>query len=218
MAIQIREGALRRAVNWFSRKIRDLGSRADANKGEVNIRKVKNFASFVKKMVIGGIYFQAYDPKFKKELPFYDKLPLYIPAQIKSDRILGLNLHYLPPQLRVAFLQDYVEYLEKRAFEAGYDFLYEVPSSQISNWGSRYISKVYLGAVKSPGNPLRECVKTYLYGHIVSKISPVKIDNWEHVGNLILPQFEKKSDSYIYRNVIESYKKYKDSIRSDIFS
>ena len=41
-----------------------------------------------------------YDPKWKKILPFYDKYPLCIIISPAPKGFMGLNLHYLPPELR----------------------------------------------------------------------------------------------------------------------
>jgi hypothetical protein len=61
------------------------------------------------KLVPGKMFFFEYDPKWKEELPVYDRYPLVFPfssyvAKDGMQIVLGLNMHYLPPALRmVAF-------------------------------------------------------------------------------------------------------------------
>lgn len=58
---------------------------------------------------IGKLYTFEYDPKHKDTLPIYDRYPMMFPfntyrAKDGMTIIVGLNLHYLPPALRmVAF-------------------------------------------------------------------------------------------------------------------
>ena len=64
------------------------------------------------KSVIGEMYMYLYDPKLKKELPYYDRFPLVFPFKrgftrqraIEGGSFLGINLHYLPPQLRARLM------------------------------------------------------------------------------------------------------------------
>ena len=52
----------------------------------------------------GNLYMFFYDPKTKEDLPYWDKFPMVLVLENYSDGFLGLNLHYLPPKFRVAFL------------------------------------------------------------------------------------------------------------------
>lgn len=58
---------------------------------------------------IGKLYFFEYDAKHKDTLPIWDRYPLVFPFSMYKAKdgmtiVVGLNMHYLPPQLRmVAF-------------------------------------------------------------------------------------------------------------------
>ena len=58
-----------KSINWYRTKIRDLGNRISASKllrgGKVRTRPRMNELQ---------MFF--YDPKFKRELPYYDRFPL----------------------------------------------------------------------------------------------------------------------------------------------
>ena len=87
------------SLKWMKSKISDLVNPA-------NVRAAINREEFRQKNTfgLGGLYCFYYNPIGKKDLPYYDKFPLVLVLEKYSDGILGLNLHYLPLQYRLAFL------------------------------------------------------------------------------------------------------------------
>ena len=85
------------SIKWFSRKMRgvDVSSnslfRSQTTRG-AGSRGVGRMVAF------------KYDPKTKEKLPHYDRFPLVIPIREVPGGFYGLNLHYLSPQSRTAFL------------------------------------------------------------------------------------------------------------------
>jgi len=53
---------------------------------------------------IGRLYLYLYDPKNKRKLPYYDVAPLSLILEKGTEGFIGVNFHYLPPQLRLALL------------------------------------------------------------------------------------------------------------------
>ena len=53
---------------------------------------------------IGRLYLFLYDPKTKKKLPYYDMAPLSMILEKGTEGFVGVNFHYLPPQLRLGLL------------------------------------------------------------------------------------------------------------------
>jgi hypothetical protein len=126
---------------------------------------------------IGKMYFFAYDPKFKDTLPVYDKFPLVIPMDMHADGFLGLNLHYLDPYTRLLLLDrlhDFInndKYDDTTRFRLSYDLL---SSSR------RY-------------KMIDQCVKRYLYSHIISSLIYIEPDSWETA--IFLP-----TEKMVYKN------------------
>ena len=56
-------------------------------------------------MKIGSMYTYRYDAKHKDTLPVFDRFPLTIKIESYRNGWLGLNLHYLPLQMRFNFLK-----------------------------------------------------------------------------------------------------------------
>ena len=56
------------------------------------------------RIIPGNLYMFGYDPKLKETLPYYDKFPLVFPYASVPGGFMGLNMHYLPYQLRIRLL------------------------------------------------------------------------------------------------------------------
>ena len=53
---------------------------------------------------VGKWYYFEYDPKFKDQLKKWDEFPLIKLMEIKNDRLLGANFHYITPRARLRAL------------------------------------------------------------------------------------------------------------------
>ena len=53
---------------------------------------------------VGKWYFFEYDPKYKDIIKKWDAYPLIKLMEIKSDRMLGMNIHFLRPKARLGAL------------------------------------------------------------------------------------------------------------------
>lgn len=131
---------------------------------------------------IGQMFMFWYDAKLKAELPYWDRLPLIFPIEIYKDGFLGVNLHYLPPNLRAALM----------------DALYTaVNNNKHDKTTQLRISYAILkGAAKYRG--FKPCVKRYLNSHVRSKF--IKIDTHEWDLALLLPteRFEKQRKQVVW--------------------
>ena len=93
----------RQSMLWLQENVRDI--RTSPAKLAQEILAESRGGRFQ----MGGLYQFAYDPATKEKLPYYDTFPLVIPLHPKAGAngepgFLGLNLHYLPPLVRAAFL------------------------------------------------------------------------------------------------------------------
>lgn len=130
----------------------------------------------------GDVYMYHYDPKLKATLPYYDKFPLTIILQIYSDGFLGLNLHYLPPDIRLQFmnkciaLANIVPGYNRERMRINYDL---VSSSQRFN---AYVP----------------CVKRYLIGHVRSKMLRIFPHEWHLSIYIPFEAFSKASKQKVW--------------------
>ena len=108
------------------------------------------------KQIIGGMYMFTYDPKHKDTLPYYDIFPLVIVIGPAKGGFLGLNLHYLPPKLRMQFFANLMDI-------------------QGSNMDDDSKFKLTYRMLKKSSNLryFKPCVKHYLNSQVTSKFAEV---------------------------------------------
>ena len=53
---------------------------------------------------VGKWYFFEYDPKYRDSIKKWDEYPLIKLMEIKNDRLLGMNIHFLRPKARLRSL------------------------------------------------------------------------------------------------------------------
>lgn len=176
----------RDAFEWLKVKVRELKQPVKLATAITKERNRHVRTADTKKFLIGGLYFFAYDPKTRSELPYYDRFPLVMPLQREPDGFLGLNLHYLPIGYRIRFLKKLLPLAlydgdDIRRIRVTYDIL------QISN---RY-------------KEFRPCIKKYLLPHIKSKILRVKPNEWDTALFIPVHQFKKKPPQTVWKESVE---------------
>lgn len=160
------------SLKWFYSQIKSTASAFP-----------KNTFNPVKDPFIGGMFHFIYDPKWKDQLPYWDKFPLVIPIEAYNDGFLGLNLHYLPPIMRAKLLDALMELKEKSPTNQSY-------------------MRVSYGILKSIAKQklFEPCLKRYLTSHIMSKIISIDSESWEEVAFLPTQQFQKASHKDVWRD------------------
>ena len=98
-----------KSTQWYKDKIAEFGKPGAQNLIRDGKRNNKPF--------YGKLNMFFYNPKFKKQLPYYDTFPLVLPLETYSDGFLGLNLHYLPIPLRIKLLDRLVDYSNNSQFD-----------------------------------------------------------------------------------------------------
>ena len=123
---------------------------------------------------IGKMILFFYDPKTKKELPYYDRFPLIFPIESYKDGFLGINMHYLP------------YYARARLMDALYSLI-NSPKTQEQKLKISY--SILKGASKY--KLFKPCIKKYLYSHVRSRFFIVKPEEWDMVLCLPIERFEQ---------------------------
>lgn len=136
--------------------------------------------------MIGKMTMFYYDPKGKRELPYYDIFPLIFPLSVQRDRMLGINLHYLPPNAR-AILMGHL-----------YSLLEDEPD------GEKRIALSY-GVLNSATKYklFRPCIKMYLLSHVRSRFLFVDPKEWDAALMLPTAQFQKASEARVWADSIK---------------
>ena len=133
------------------------------------------------KQIIGGMYIFTYDPKHKDTLPYYDIFPLVVVIGPAKGGFLGLNLHYLPPKLRMQFFAN----------------LMDIQGSNMDD-DSKFALTYRMLKKSSSLRYFKPCVKHYLNSQVTSKFAEVPAPEWEIAIFLPTAQFRKANSKKVY--------------------
>lgn len=136
------------------------------------------------RQIVGSMYMFFYDPKLKKELPYYDSFPLVIVLGPAEGGFLGLNLHYLPPTLRAKFLDSLLDITNNKKYDDTTKF--------------RLSYSVLKRAAKF--KYFKPCIKHYLSDHVKSRFARVPAPEWEIATFLPTADWQKTTGSKVYRD------------------
>lgn len=132
--------------------------------------------------IIGSMYMFYYAPKTAESLPFYDTFPLVFPFERAPQGFMGLNMHYLPPQLRAKLMDGLYEY-------ANNDYYDETTKLQMNYEMLRRASNLRF---------FKPCVKRYLSNHMRSKFIYIKPDEWDIALFLPTERFQKQTKEHVW--------------------
>jgi hypothetical protein len=160
---------------WFQANVKKLGqvNRTSLLKDDALEPSSRNIA--------GNMYMYFYDPKYKDELPYYDRFPLTIMVEPAKGGFYGLNLHYLKPTVRAAFLDELMKTAPQKITDK-----------------SRIRARYKLLASSKKYKEFKPCFKHYLTEHIKSKLVRVPMSEWEVAIFLPTEQFKKKGKAAIW--------------------
>ena len=165
------------SMDWFRDKARRLRpNRRDLMKDESLTLKSRPR--------IGDMFMYFYDPKHKETLPYYDRFPLTILVDTAPKGFYGLNLHYLPLDVRARFLDALLDTLNNKRYD-------ETTRFKLSYEMLKGASKL---------RAFRPCFKRYLTSHVRSRFAKVDAPEWEIATFLPTADFEKASRTQVYKD------------------
>lgn len=179
----------RESIRWLNQKVKLIKNPNAIPRqmySEKERHRNKYTLSYNGKFLLGGLYFFFYNPKLKNELPYYDTFPLVMPLEKYADGFLGLNFHYIPPQMRIIFLN---KMMNRAVYDANDELKRIRITYDILNATRRY-------------KEFRPCVKRYLFPHIRSKIIAVQPDEWDVASYLPVQQFRKDTARDVWQDSI----------------
>lgn len=163
---------------WFLEKVKSFGD------GSFNRDRLMRAGKAEASPMPGKMYMFWYDPKLKKELPYYDKFPLIVLVDTGVGGLTGLNLHYLPIGLRQKFFYGGLinrasdnEFDANTHFNLTYDYMKQARSLKA----------------------FRPCFKKYLTRQIRGRIVNVPADEWELAIHLPTASFQKMDEQAVHR-------------------
>jgi hypothetical protein len=134
--------------------------------------------------MLGSMYMYYYDPKYKEELPFYDRFPLVFPFRKVKGGFFGLNLHYLPLQFRAKLM----------------DALYGYANNTRYDESTKIKMNYELLAKTAKLRYFAPCVKHYLTNHMRSKFMYIYPSEWDIALFLPTERFQKANKTEVWNN------------------
>lgn len=160
-----------KSTEWYRDKIKEFGTPTSLDLIRDGKRDTRPF--------YGKLNMFLYDPKFKKQLPYYDTFPLVLPLEMYPDGFLGINMHYLPIPLRIRLLDRLVDYTNNTKFDE-----------------STRIVADYSQLKKIPA--LKPTLKRYLSGHTKSQFRRVDADEFTIATLLPVQRFKKENETKVW--------------------
>ena len=139
--------------------------------------------SDLNRSAIGRMYFFNYDPKLKRELPYYDRFPLIFMVGPAEGGFYGINLHYLPPVLRARLM----------------DALYNTMNNQKYDETTRLRISYNILQRTSRLRGFKPCFKHYLDTKVQGRFLEVKPTEWDIALFLPVERFQKKNKRFVWR-------------------
>ena len=176
--------AFRAGITPRTRQSRDWFRKRVSNMRRVNRNALmrEEPVELSNREIVGSMYMFFYDPKGKKELPYYDSFPLVIVIGPADGGFLGLNLHYLPPILRAKFLDSLLDFTNNKKYD-------ETTRFRLSyNLLQRAARMKYF----------KPCIKHYLNDQVRSRFARVPAPEWEIATFLPTADFQKGNKSKVY--------------------
>ena len=133
-------------------------------------------------MEFGYMYAFKYDPKMKKELPYYDTFPLIFPIKMESDGFLGINFHYLPPVLRAKLMNALYSTLTNKKYD---DTTKVRISYSILQSAAKY-------------RYFKPMLKKYLRSHVRSQFLEIQVNEWDIAIFLPTESFRKADTGRVW--------------------
>ena len=109
-------------ADWYANELRSELTSAGA---EMIVSEIR----------VGDFIFFEYFAEYPQRYPYYDRRPLAFIMEMKNDKMLGCNVHYLNPEVRDGFAQSM---LNKSAIQVPKSFYKTLHSYFYGNIGSVY--------------------------------------------------------------------------------
>ena len=180
---------------WFRKKLKSI------NKSSINRNRLLRdgldpdfpFSHETMTPYPGKMYMFFYDPKGKDTLEYYDRFPLILLVDTFTGGFEGLNLHYLPINIRQKFFYGGLmntlsdkKFDESTYFKISYDRLKSARSLKA----------------------FRPCFKKYLTSQVRGSIVLVPSEEWEMAIHLPTSDFAKKEEGYVHNKSKEMIGKF----------
>ena len=173
---------------WFREKISSIAGKSFSRDQKLRNPPLKKSSQ----VLPGMMYMFWYSPKLAATLPYYDSFPLVILVDTFQGGFIGLNLHYLPIDLRRNFF---------------YGLLNRVSNTKYDETTYLKLTYDYLKSAKS-AKQFRPCIKRYLTKGVKGQIVNVPAAEWEIAVHLPTALFQKATEHTVHSDSKDMISRY----------
>jgi hypothetical protein len=170
--------AVRKSTSWFQQQALIIKKQNITPK---NVLKGQNMTGNIKP---GNLYMFLYEAKNKETLPYWDMFPLVFPYEKTKDGFLGLNMHYLPYQLRVQLLDRLMQFANNNSLNETTRLKY--------SWS-------LIGGV-TKFKAAEPCIKHYLNNHVRSSFKQIPAQDWATAMMLPVESFVGANKNKVWQD------------------
>jgi hypothetical protein len=170
--------AVRKSTSWFQQQALLIKKQNITPK---NVLKGQNMFGGIKP---GNLYMFLYDAKYKETLPYWDMFPLVFPYEKTKDGFMGLNMHYLPYQLRIQLLDRLMQFAN---------------NSRMDETTRLKYSWALIGGV-TRFKAAEPCIKHYLNEHVRSSFKLIPAHDWATAMMLPVETFVGASKHAVWQD------------------
>jgi hypothetical protein len=170
--------SVKRSTSWFNKQVSSLAQQNITPNQVIKGDPSQNTTTIQP----GSLYMYAYDPKTKEDLPYYDRFPLVFPFRKTADGFYGLNMHYLPYDLRIYLLDALLTFKNNSRWDETTKLKY---SWALIDGVSKY-------------KAAHPCVKQYLNSHVRSQFRRVSSADWATAMLLPVERFVGASKQQVW--------------------
>ena len=161
--------------DWFRKRVAEMSVNRNTLMRDDSLKRTEA-------EIVGSMNMFFYDPKTKDTLPYYDRFPLVVIVGQAKDGFYGLNLHYLPMNLRAMLLDALLDNLTNEKYDTSTRFRLTYNLLQ-STARLRYF---------------KPCFKHYLSSNVKGNFARVPSTEWEIATFLPTARWTKASQRQVY--------------------
>lgn len=174
--------AATKSRTWFQQQVTLLSKQQIAPQTLIRSQADKN----VTRIVPGELYLFSYDAKHQDTLPYWDMFPLVFPFRKLNDGFIGLNMHYLPYDLRIHLLDRLMDFRTNSLLNENTRLKY--------SWAT--IQGVSRYSLASP------CVHRYLLSHVQSSFKKIDAADWGTAMMLPVERFVGATKQRVWKESV----------------
>ena len=166
------------SAKWFLEKVEEMAG------NPIDRRAMRNRFPIAKRQIVGQMFMFFYYPKGAQQLPYYDRFPLILLLEARKNDFMGLNLHYLPLDLRQQLY---------------YRLLPRATTKVFTDYTRLRIDYNFLKSRNSL-RAFKACITRYRYEQMIGRMAHVPANEWELTVHLPLALWRKSSEEAIHQD------------------